>query len=87
METPCIICEESSFFVVNGPGADATDAAPQPWGLLYNPVTMISFFRFSGGMKLTRENRSTRGKNCPSANLSTTNPTWIDPGSNPGLRG
>jgi hypothetical protein len=38
-------------------------------------------------MKLTGENRSTRGKTCPSAALSTTNPTWTDPGSNPGLRG
>jgi hypothetical protein len=37
-------------------------------------------------MKLTRENRSTRRKTCPSATLSTTNPTWTDPGSNPGLR-
>jgi hypothetical protein len=32
------------------------------------------------------ENRSTRGKTCPSASLSTTNPTWTDPGSNPALR-
>jgi hypothetical protein len=38
-------------------------------------------------MKLTEENRSTRGKTCPSAILSTTNPSWTDPGSNPGLRG
>jgi hypothetical protein len=38
-------------------------------------------------MKLTGENRSTRGKTCPSATLSTKNPTWIDTGSNPGLRG
>jgi hypothetical protein len=38
-------------------------------------------------MKLTGENRSTRGNTCPSAILSTTNPTWTDPGSNPGLRG
>jgi hypothetical protein len=38
-------------------------------------------------MKLTGENRSTRGETCPSATLSTTNPTWTDPGSNPGLRG
>jgi hypothetical protein len=38
-------------------------------------------------MKLTGENRITRGKTCPSATLSTTNPTWTDPGSNPGLRG
>jgi hypothetical protein len=27
------------------------------------------------------------GKTCLSATLSTTNPTWTDPGSNPGLRG
>jgi hypothetical protein len=27
------------------------------------------------------------GKTCPTATLSTTNPTWTDPGSNPGLRG
>jgi hypothetical protein len=49
------------------------------------------FFRFSvsstGGMKLTGENRSTRRKTCPSAMLSTTNPTWTEPGSIPGLRG
>jgi hypothetical protein len=38
-------------------------------------------------MKLTGENRSTRGKSCPSATLSTTNPTWTDPASNPGICG
>jgi hypothetical protein len=38
-------------------------------------------------MKLTGENRSTRKKTCPSATLSNKNPTWNDPGSNPGLRG
>jgi hypothetical protein len=38
-------------------------------------------------MKLTGENRSTRGKTCPSATFSTTNPTWTDKGSNPGLHG
>jgi hypothetical protein len=38
-------------------------------------------------MKLTGENQSTRGKSCPSATLCTTNPTWTDPGLNPGLRG
>jgi hypothetical protein len=27
------------------------------------------------------------GENLPSATLSTTNPTWIDPGANPSLRG
>jgi hypothetical protein len=38
-------------------------------------------------MKLTGENGSTWGKTCHSATLSTTNPTWTGPGSNPGLRG
>jgi methionyl-tRNA formyltransferase len=38
-------------------------------------------------MKMTVENRSTRGKTCPIATLSTTNPTWTHPGLNPGLRG
>jgi hypothetical protein len=38
-------------------------------------------------MKMTGENRSTREKTCPSATLSTTDPTRTDPGSNPGLRG
>jgi hypothetical protein len=28
---------------------------------------------------------TTRRKTCTSATLSTTNPTWTDPGSNPGL--
>jgi hypothetical protein len=36
-----------------------------------------------GGMILTGENRRTLKKTIPSATLSTTNPTWI----NPGLRG
>jgi hypothetical protein len=36
---------------------------------------------------LTGENRRTRRKTCPSATLSTTNPAWIEPGANPGLRG
>jgi hypothetical protein len=31
-------------------------------------------------MKLTGKNRSTLGKTCPIASLSTTNPTWTDPG-------
>jgi hypothetical protein len=39
------------------------------------------------GMILTGENQRTWRKNCPCATLSTTNPTWIDPGTNPELRG
>jgi hypothetical protein len=33
-----------------------------------------------------RRKPTTRRKTCPSATLSTTNPTWTDPGSNTGLR-
>jgi hypothetical protein len=35
-----------------------------------------------GGLKIGRGNWSTRKKNCSSATLSTTNPTWLDPGMN-----
>jgi hypothetical protein len=38
-------------------------------------------------MKLTGEDRRTRGETCPSVTLAATNPTWTDPGSNQGLRG
>jgi hypothetical protein len=77
--------------VVKGPAADA----PQPWGLLCNPVMkmlMDSFFFlflcngapvqwiWQGKTEVLGE------KTYPSATLSTTNPTWTDPGSNPGLR-
>jgi hypothetical protein len=49
---------------------------------------MLAYYAFpddmslksDGGMILTEENRRTRRKTCPSATLSTTNPTWIDPG-------
>jgi hypothetical protein len=37
--------------------------------------------------EIDRGKPTTRRKTCPSATLSTTNLTWIDPGSNPGLRG
>jgi len=36
---------------------------------------------------LTGENLRTRRKTYISANLSTADPTWIDPDANPGLRG
>jgi hypothetical protein len=34
----------------------------------------------------TGENQRTRRENCPGTTLSTTNPTWTAPGTNPGLR-
>jgi hypothetical protein len=40
-----------------------------------------------GGMNIGRGKRSTRRKPTPTATLPTTNPTWSDPGLNPGRRG
>jgi hypothetical protein len=80
----------SYAFLLKGPAAYATNAS-QPWGLLYNSMLKMMRFFFpkwsTGGLKLIGENRNTRRKICPTATLSTTNPTWTDPGSNPGLRG
>jgi hypothetical protein len=39
-----------------------------------------------GGTILTEENQGTRSKTCPSATLSTTNPTQTDSSAKPGLR-
>jgi hypothetical protein len=38
------------------------------------------------GMTLTGENRRTRRRTCLNGCLSTTNPTWTDPGANPDQR-
>jgi hypothetical protein len=53
---------------------------------------MISFSSFLLVMEgrwneIDRGNRSTRGKTCPSATLSTRNPILTDPESNPDLSG
>jgi hypothetical protein len=54
---------------------------------------MISFFSFFHVMEhrwnvIDRGKQTYSGKKtCPNATLSTTNPTWTDPESNPGLRG
>jgi hypothetical protein len=51
-------------------------------------VRATSRFRWEwsiGGMILTRQNRNTRRKTCPSATLSTTNLTRADLGTIPGL--
>jgi hypothetical protein len=70
--------------VVKGPAADAT-GAPQ-----CNPMIKMIVFSFFLVMEHRWNEiymRSTRGKTCSSATLSTTKPTWTDPGSNPGLCG
>jgi hypothetical protein len=51
---------------------------------------MIRFFSFFRVIEhkwneIDTEKPKHSGKICPSATLSTTNPTWTDPGSNPGL--
>ena len=76
------------FFFVKGPAADATDA-PQPWCLLCNPVIkMINFvfvFPYNGAPVKWNWQGKTEvlgGKTCPSSTLSTTNPPYIDSGSN-----
>jgi hypothetical protein len=62
----------------------------QPWG--EDEDEDDYFLSFSkqwraGGMELTGENRSTRGRTCPSDTFSNTNPTQTDPASKPVLRG
>jgi hypothetical protein len=42
---------------------------------------------YIGGVILTGEDRRTWRKTCAIVTLSTTNPTWTDPGANPGLLG
>jgi hypothetical protein len=52
-------------------------------------IRHVIYMRMKGhsGKIFTGENRRARRKPCPSATLSTTNPTWTDPGANPWLRG
>jgi hypothetical protein len=47
---------------------------------------VIDEYGANGGMIFARETE-VLGEHLPSAALSTTNPTSIDPGANPGLRG
>jgi hypothetical protein len=47
---------------------------------------VIDEYGANGGMIFAGETEEL-GENPPSATLSTTNPTWKDPGANPGLRG
>jgi hypothetical protein len=50
------------------------------WGFLCFSILMEHRWN-----EIDRGSRSTRRKTWLSATLSTTNPTWTDPGSNPGL--
>jgi hypothetical protein len=55
---------------------------PSPAGLLFIRQ-MIYEYGEPQWHDTDRGNRRTRRKTCPSATLSTTNPTWTDPGPNP----
>jgi hypothetical protein len=47
---------------------------------------MIWVWRATAEWYIDRENPKNTEETCPSATLSTTNSTWIDPGAKPGLR-
>jgi hypothetical protein len=54
-------------------------------GILFTPRWYMGMER-QGGMVLTGENWRIRRNTCPNATLSTTNPTWAEPGAHSGLR-
>jgi hypothetical protein len=56
-------------------------------GLLYQPRMIDDEYGAVCGMRIGRENRSTRRKPVTIATFSSTNPTWRDLDSNPGRRG
>jgi hypothetical protein len=68
------------------PWGETVSELRPPTGLLFIPRWYMSM-ESHGGIILTGENRRTRRKTCPTDTLSTTNPTWTDPGANCGLRG
>jgi hypothetical protein len=68
------------FFIISGVGLSPLGTAATS-DLLYKPQMIDEGDCGSiGGIKRKK-------KTSPSATLSTKNPTWADPGSNPGCRG
>jgi hypothetical protein len=62
-------------------------SAPRPFTvLLYLPRVIVRMENFRWNENWQGKPKYS-GKTCPSATLFTTNPTWPDPGSNPGRRG
>jgi hypothetical protein len=72
-----------SYFFIYGARLRLWTAATN--GHTVHPPENMSL-KSEGGMILTGKYRRNRRKTCPSATLSTTNPTWIDPGVNLGPR-
>jgi hypothetical protein len=80
------------FYMVKDHAADATDA---PHSLNVQPYDENEDEQFTYQVLQVMEHQwhvidrgkpTTLRKTCPSATLSTINPTWTDLGSNPGLR-
>jgi hypothetical protein len=74
------------YFILSGGETESLGTAATT-GLLCQPRMIVDGDCGEiGGIKIGKGNRSTRRKNCPSAALSTTDPTWLDSGLNPGRR-
>jgi hypothetical protein len=74
-------------FFFRGVGWDWVQLVCRPLiGLLYQP-RMIDEHGAFGGMRIGRGSRNTRRKPAQFLLCCTINPTWLDPGSNPGHRG
>jgi hypothetical protein len=79
----------SLFFLVSwGGGWNWVHLVRRPLtGLFYQHRTIDDECGVVGGMRIGTGNWSTRRKRVPGATLSSKNPTWPAPGSNPGRRG
>jgi hypothetical protein len=74
----CYCCDSVRLHLCGTAAANGPIVHPQM-------ISLHEWIWSSGGMILTGENRRSRRKTCPSATLSTTNPTWTVLGTNPGL--
>jgi hypothetical protein len=75
------------FFIISGVGLSPLGTAATS-GLLYKTLMIDEGDCGAiGGMRIGRGNRSTRRKPAPVPFCPPQNPTWPDPGSNPGRRG
>jgi hypothetical protein len=75
-----------SFFPWSWGGSSTQAWMPTYVSILRIPK-MIWAWRATVEWYIDRGKPKTRRRTCPSATLSTTNPTWIDPDANPDLRG
>jgi hypothetical protein len=71
--------------VVDGVHLGPLGTSPTEWPILPAPGDCDD--GEFGGMKIGMGKPKYSEKTCPSATLSTTNSTWLEPGSNPGRRG